>query len=294
MKKEEVEGLNRIKKLAYCHKEREFVLMRSTFGPINIIDNNENILNNLQYYINMNQNKFYGLSFEDIKQVYLALQNAKFNDNDKQTEFPDFILDNGFIEHFKVSSSNDNRKGMLKIIEDKKFNEKIAPEKNLFEKQCKENQEYNTTQSMQWQHEDVQHSYENFVKSFKKHFEKHINRIDEYQGNKNLKIFLIEYTDNGLEMIKEEYKNYDYFQKSTLDNTYHLWHYLLSKDKNMLNYLNNYRDKLDYIILDIEHEFEIIKLDKIKDIISNLKCDFAILGRKNIIKEQQIYKKLKI
>ena len=57
--------------------------MRSTFGPINIIDNNENILSNLQYYINLNRNKFQGLSFEDIKQVYLALQNAKFNDNDK-------------------------------------------------------------------------------------------------------------------------------------------------------------------------------------------------------------------
>ena len=281
--KAEEQSLDRIKEMAFCHKQREFTLMLTTCDAINIVDTNENILKNLPYYINLNKSKFVGLTFEEIKEIYLAINNAKFNDNNHKTEFPDFVLDNGFIEHFKLTSSIENKKGSAKKIQDAEVNRVIEPEKELFLKEFEKTVEIYTNQEKEWTYQDVSHSYENFVKSFKKQFEKHLNRLDKYKGNKGLKIFLIEYADNGLELIEEKYKNYSYYQKQSLNQEQHLWFYLLSKDKNMLEYLFDYKDELDYVIFDIENDFEIIKLNEIKRIFLSIKSDYVVIPKNNVI-----------
>lgn len=78
-----------------------------------------------------NQNKvcYYGLSKEEQKQLQVLVSTAQDTDG-KTTTFPDFIGENGWIEHFKVSSSKHNRKGS-------ETNRKIASVNRAIEKQIK-------------------------------------------------------------------------------------------------------------------------------------------------------------
>ena len=54
-----------------------------------------------------NPRKYFGLLENDIEEVINSLKKAK--PNEKLSDFPDFIFDNGFIEHFKVTSSKTNK-----------------------------------------------------------------------------------------------------------------------------------------------------------------------------------------
>ena len=52
---------------------------------------------------------FYGMSNNDCILFDNILRKVVSNPN--SSEFPDFICDNGFIEHFQITSSKTNRKG---------------------------------------------------------------------------------------------------------------------------------------------------------------------------------------
>ena len=53
----EQQSLNRVKQMAFCHKQRELALMLTNYEPMNIIDTKKNIFENLPFYINNNRNK---------------------------------------------------------------------------------------------------------------------------------------------------------------------------------------------------------------------------------------------
>lgn len=281
----EQQSLNRVKQMAFCHKQRELALMLTNYEPMNIIDTKKNIFENLPFYINNNRNKFVGMGFEDIKKVCLALHSAKFNDSNHKTQFPDFVLKNGFIEHFKVTSSKENRKGSAKKILEVEQNRIIEPEKDLFIQQFEQTANTNPTQHKQWLYKDVNYSYENFVISFKKQFEKHVNSFSKYKGNKEFKIFLIEYADFGLTMIEDSPINInEQYPKEPKQ----YFNYFLSKDKQMLNYVFKFKDKIDYIILDLKSDFEIIKVNKIQDVLASVPYNYIILGGSNYIRKKVI------
>lgn len=59
----------------------------------------------------MNGNSWHGLSEDDWKEVEDLINSAKLTDSKSKTDFPDFISNNGFIEHFHVTSGKSTRKG---------------------------------------------------------------------------------------------------------------------------------------------------------------------------------------
>lgn len=67
--------------------------------------------------------KFFGLNCEEIKNMKVLFDTAKINE--KTSEFPDIILNNGFIEHFQITSSKENKNGAVHIKELTKFKSKI-------------------------------------------------------------------------------------------------------------------------------------------------------------------------
>lgn len=281
MNEEEQKSLNRVKRYAFCDKERSLQrFFPYKFNEFIDVNNEENIYD----YIRINRNSFFGMQYNDIKTIYLALQNAKRNE--KASCFPDFILNNGFIEHFRITSSNETKKGSAKIIGDKNFDRMIELERKKFKEECENGRgSRNSTQS--WVHLDVCHSYDNLEKSFYKNFNKHLKSLGKYTGNKQLKIFLIEYTDLGVEMIEniaeEEMKNNRSLKRQ------HFNIYMLSKDKKMLEYLYQFKEQIDYIIYDYACGFEIIKLADINKIIEDIPFEYVILGRRNIIRKADSY-----
>lgn len=98
----------------------------------------ESCLNRVKEYYLLNETYYSGITEEEKKSLITLIKTAKDTD-DKTTTFPDFIGENGWIEHFEVTSSQSSKKGyesninhaeMMRSIEqqiDEKNKIKTAP-----------------------------------------------------------------------------------------------------------------------------------------------------------------------
>lgn len=280
-------SLKTVKEFFFCYKERNFQIMRSNWH-YELTD--DDLMEYIRDYIQSRRDSFHGVVFEDIAEVFQALNESK--ENIKPSEFPDFIFEKGFIEHFEITSSNETRKGSTKKIDQFLFNKDIIPKIEEFNRSC-DNMEVGETRSESWSKKDVSHSYENLTKSFKNNLTKHIGSADNYSGKKDFKIYLVEYGDFGIEMCEDIDSNPDYFAKNKRKPE-HCWNYRLSKDKNMLKYIYDYKDNIDYIIMNYHDYCEIIKVASIPLTIKYLPYDYVIIGRENYIRRSQINTKVGI
>ena len=266
-------SLERVKDFLFCHKEKQLDLMMS---PYYYEINDNDVMENISQYINARRESYHGMNLEDIKEIFQSL--LIFKENPQKNNFPDFIFDNGFIEHFQITSSIENKKGAKKEIFSSKFKKEIEPEMKEFEEECRENSTIGYSNSKSWEREDVKHSYDDFQKSMTKNLNKHLKSYEKYIGEKDIGIFLIEYSDCGFMMHKktiissgvESYSENGEFYK-------------LSSDREMLKQLYDFKDKIKYVIFEDNTMAEIIKLSSIPDIISNIKEDYVIIPRNNLI-----------
>lgn len=182
--------------------------------------------------------------------------------NPESSLFPDFLFDDGFIEHFQVSAANENKKGS-------KHNSAV----NVFERESKETFEQAKNKFLQLpprknpvigtydlkvtKHEMAcpEYSYESFVKSFKRNFEKHIKSLQKYTGKKSIGIFLIELVGANLTVIQ--------------NNRFREF-YRLEFDKELLTYIKQYTDFLKFIIFVSTDSYEILELDQIHKLLNNI------------------------
>ena len=132
----------------------------------------------------------FAMSYEDDLIIEEALRNAK--PNPQSSSFPDFVFEGGFIEHFQVTSSYENRKGSTMQRENSElmrdFNKKMEEATENLPPDCITIQ--SVSSSNLWH---KQHSYENFCDSFRSNFENHLASMRKYSGDKEHGIFLIEY-----------------------------------------------------------------------------------------------------
>lgn len=201
------------------------------------------------------------MSYEDDLIIDKALNSAK--PNPQSSSFPDFIYEEGFIEHFQVTSSYESRKGSTMQRE----NSELEREFNRRAKEATENlpSDCVTIQSVSssnmWH---KQHSYENFVDSFKSNFEHHLLSAGTYSGNKEHGIFLIEYSDSALCMSKRYPANLmtevSYGDLLTRENPA----YRLSRDIDLLKYIYEKRNEIEFVIFVDENGFHGTWIDVIK------------------------------
>ena len=273
-------SLKTVKEYFFCYKERKFQMMRSNYC-YELAD--DNLMDHIREYIQARRDSLHGVVFEDIAEVFQAINAAK--ENFMASEFPDFIYDNGFIEHFEITSSKENRKGSSKKINDFLIDKEITPEIKEFNKSCGD-MEIGERRSDSWSNKDVPHSYDNLEKSLKQNLEHHLGQAQKYNGKKDLKIYLVEYGDFGVEMCENIDTNLEYFAKNQRKPE-HYWNYRLSKDKKMLKYLYNFQNQIDYIIMNYRDYCEILKIKEIPSIIESLPYDYTIVGRNNIVIRKQ-------
>ena len=205
----------------------------------------------------------FAMSYEDDLIIEDALSNAK--PNPQISSFPDFVFEGGFIEHFQVTSSYENRKGSTmqrensELIRD--FNKKVEEATENLAPDCI------TIQSVSshnlWH---KQHSYEYFVDSFRSNFENHLVSMRKYSGNKKHGIFLIEYTDSALCMTKR-YATYlmlevSYGDLLTRENPA----YRLSRDIDLLRYIYDKSDEIEFVIFVNKNGFHGTWVDVIKSV----------------------------
>ncbi len=167
--------------------------------------------------------------------------------NPQASDFPDFVLKDGFIEQFQINGSRETRKGMAHNIEVSKF-----------EKHCAEV----STKLPEWEgsgpvevhvRKDEMnvpaYSREDFLKSFKKHFNSHMDSFHKYKKCSGFRTFLVENTGVTFGVYQNE--------KYTCEL------YRLSLDAELLDYLSEYAGELTYVIFRSAQLIEVIALDKI-------------------------------
>lgn len=209
----------------------------------------------------INDDCCFAMSQEDDLILKNALDNA--NPNPDSNAFPDFIYEEGFIEHFQVTSSYENRKGSTIERENgelkRDFNRKLMEATKDLPSDCI------TIQSVSshdlWH---SQHSYEYFVESFRSNFENHILKMHKYSGNNMHGIFLIEYTDSALRMTKKY--AYDLMHGVSYGDilTREDPSYRLSRDIELLKFIYGKRNEIEFVIFVNENGFHGTWIDVIK------------------------------
>ncbi|MBS7577741.1 MULTISPECIES: hypothetical protein [unclassified Enterococcus] len=207
---------------------------------------------------------------DDLVEISKILETAKPNDN--SSDFPDFIFDIGFIEHFQVTSSKETRKG-AEHIKDKNIHDgKLAGiEKKIAQDEIK--------QVVRQEFRYPKHSYDYFLNSFKKNWDSHIESLSKYVQDYETGIFFIQYSDFALEMMEyfDDSSNQSKTRPSGIPRHYE--DYRLSKDKNLLSFIKKDNDKLKYVIFLNRSQVEIIILSEVDELLSAANWDVAIAAR---------------
>lgn len=189
------------------------------------------------------------------------LKNINSAQSNKQaSNFPDFLFEGGFIEHFQVSVSKETTKGSTFKQEESRF--KIQTKKD-----CEENQRQwmnerfrpNTIKTIPHELTFDDNCYEYFVNSFKRNFEKHIESLKKYDGPKKEGVFLIEQVDGSL----------------FIDGTYPTETYSLFYDKDILTYIFQFKDVLQYVLFTNGEYLDLVKISNIPKIMKYVPQDIA-------------------
>jgi len=220
-----------------------------------------------------NNNICYVCSIEDDELIKQMFQNAK--PNPELSKFPDFICAEGFIEHFEVTSSHSNRNGSTMKREQDKLHKEAEMKENALKAEMNETPCYEgkTITTDTWHRK---HTYDDFCLSFKRSWQHHIESLDKYTGNKNIGIFMIQYNDSALclDVIYPDVKTEIYYGDLLKRPDY--GGYRLTHDSNMLEYIYQFKDKIQFVAFfnnDCFHgkRCEIICVENIPEILKIVK-----------------------
>ncbi|KIL48679.1 hypothetical protein [Jeotgalibacillus campisalis] len=201
----------------------------------------------------MNEKDCFGLSNNQYVELKNWLNESKLNFNNNK--FPDFVFNDGFIEHFSVTSSLENRKGAKQKRESTVF--KKNSENNFFSNL--DNIEEDILLSRSHGRLFEEHTYFNIVNSIKKNWVKHIESYDKNISTSKHGIFLIEYIDINIQTaVARENEPAEIFET-----------YRISVDKHLLNWIYTYKEKIDNLIFVnlLLPSIEVIRIDNIPELI---------------------------
>lgn len=227
--------------------------------------------------------RFFGLNYEEVEELNQILNETKANE--ELSKFPDFIFDNGFIEHFQITSSKEEiGKGSEHIKEINKFEGKIRKEK------LKIQADKNFT-TKHWTMKYPEHSHKYLVNSFMKNWNSHLEGFQKYKGKKDVSIFMIQYSDMALEMYENVYGYWiDGMSNGDLREPEILDCYRITRDKEILEYMYEFKEKIKYVIFIYGEKCEIIKLKNIPYILKLIPWNYAIAPKINAMLISSLYK----
>lgn len=219
-----------------------------------VIEENS-ILNSVKKAMKRKLSLLHDLSENDYKEIDKLINLVKSTDTESKTEFPDFISDSGFVEHFHVTSGKSNRGGYDVTKEESKMLKSHETFMANIDSTLSQNNNEISFSRHHTQFCRKNDSVENFHKSFKTCWEKHINHLHNYNGNKHLSCFLIS-SDDILSVL--EFTNDDVL----LDKTEN---FRLSYDFELLDFMYKHCTDIDYVIYFniLRNYVEIIKVSNI-------------------------------
>lgn len=216
---------------------------------------------------------FYAMTEQDIERVEDIF--FKATPNDDLSKFPDFISDDGFVEHFQITSSEITKAGAGYKKDFSLYEKTFEKEVEQLQAEMNEKPSFDRIRGVEkaFSYRE-KHSHENLLMSLRQSLDKHIKSEENYAGNKTTKIFMIEYNELSLKVqidyphIKAERVYGDLLRREEETD------YRFSRDKEVLRLLYERRDYIDYIIYVTDFLFEIIKVEDIPEILKLLVYDY--------------------
>lgn len=197
----------------------------------------------------VNGNSIHGLSNSEIEEFRQLLSSVKPNDSASKTVFPDFVSENGFIEHFHVTSGpSSERKGYdITKAESKMGQSHKDFMHNVSDSLSEENcdrilmSHYSTAFLRQ------DDSLDNFRKSFMDHWKDHINHLHHYNGDKHISCFMIS-SDDILAIYEDMYDENGFCFGDLAGPDGNRVNFCLSYDCKLLDDIYKYKNEIDYVI----------------------------------------------
>ena len=190
----------------------------------------------------------------DKRKIAAILKRAK--PNLEASKFPDFVFEDGFIEHFQITASKENKKGACHKQAQAEFHREMdcVQEKLRQELEKSPLPIQNTISTISYEMLPPEYSYEMFQSSFRKNLEHHIGSLQKYTGAKNIGIFLVEYVGPLFKTMRDG--DFVHF-------------YQLHEDVEMLRILDEYKEQISYIVFMDGHYCEVIDQQQISLIIKH-------------------------
>ena len=191
--------------------------------------------------------------------------------------FPDFIFENGFIEHFRVTSSHVTRKGATHTRKESDFRRTVNGEKKELESMWNETPSFDKVRSKSWTFPYPTHSYEFLVNSFKENWENHLKSYHKYLGSKQIGIFMIEYMEDALAMCENVYCEWiNGMSQGDMREQEEFKEYRLSRDKNLLEYIYQFKNEIQYVIFLNHARIEVICTENIPYLMKLMPWSYVI------------------
>lgn len=174
--------------------------------------------------------------------------------NSEANDFPDFIISNGFIEHFEINASHETKKGSAQRIEEGEFNKNALTD--FSEIPCHHTPNAIEFQAIKERMNSPKYTHENLLLSLNKNFQKHIGKAHKYKKCEGFRIFLIENSGATFTVLH--------------DGCYQGELYRPSFDREFLNYLSSNGTDLTHIVFRSTQLIEVIAISKIPELLAGL------------------------
>lgn len=221
------------------------------------------------------QQNYFGLLEDERIEFANIIRTAK--PNPSSSEFPDFIFDNGFIEHFQITSSQVTRKGATHTRIESNFKCRVNVDAKKIKEEWEETPSFDKIRSKEWVFQNPVHSHSFLIDSFKKNWEHHLMSREKYSGNKKIGIFMIEYPEVALAMCENVYGNWiDGMAHGDMRDQENFNEYRLSRDKELLKYIYDYKSVIKYVVFMNPVRCEVIRTEKILYLLNLMPWEYLI------------------
>lgn len=243
--------------------------------PVFELTDDEFINNRVWLITEESRSYYYGLLEEDQVEIENIIRTAKRNP--QESVFPDFLFENGYIEHFRVTSSKETRKGAEQTKTASNFKAKVQAETEETRSEWSKAPNFEGMRSRSWCCLNPEHNYTYLYNSFKKNWINHFEKIKNYYGTKKTGIFMIDYPDSALCMHEKMYCNWENGMTSgDIRAPETFVEYRLSRDKLLLKFIYQYNEDIKYVIFYNGKRMEIIKTTSIPQFIKLLPWDYLV------------------
>lgn len=205
---------------------------------------------------------FYGFSQSDIDCIQSIFSALKQNE---KTTFPDFYGPMHCVELFRVSSSEENRKGSIQMRQDAELQSTICRE----DKQAAQSNNQGIRHYIRTR---PTHSYTALIENLQHQFTKHLKSKNQTDQEYDTTIFVIELPEADLEcmLCPAENVNIEGLRIGDLQPKYTGKElsglYRLSRDKSILEWMGQFSSEVDFVFFVTPYVIEAINLHHISEI----------------------------